>query len=84
MSNNYSTQEKAAMFDRIYSYFANPMEMDFQCKECKLSVSKAENEKLRELCADMWDWLAPTAVGSGVPMQGLYERMLKLGVEVTH
>ena len=40
-----------------------------------------ENAKLRELCKDMWNWLAPTAVGGGAPLKGLYDRMRELGVE---
>ena len=43
---------------------------------------KAENDKLRELVKDMWDWLAPTAVGGGAPLKGLNERMRGLGIEV--
>lgn len=42
---------------------------------------KAENEKLRELVRDMWDWLAPTAVGGGAPLKGLHNRMRELGVD---
>ena len=42
----------------------------------------AENAKLRELVRDMWDWLAPTAIGGGAPLQGIAARMRELGVEV--
>lgn len=38
--------------------------------------------RLEELVRDMWDWLAPTAVGGGAPLKGLHERMRELGVEV--
>lgn len=41
-----------------------------------------ENMKLRELARDMWNWLAPTAVGGGAPLQGIVARMRELGVEV--
>ena len=43
---------------------------------------QAENAKLRELVRDMWDWLAPTAVGGGAPLKGLHDRMRELGIEV--
>lgn len=36
---------------------------------------------LEELVLDMWNWLAPTAVCGGAPMEGLYSRMAELGVE---
>lgn len=42
---------------------------------------KAENAKLRELLWDMWNWLAPTAVGGGAPLKGLRGRMHELGVD---
>ena len=42
----------------------------------------AENAELRELVRDMWDWLAPTAIGGGAPLQGIAARMRELGVEV--
>lgn len=45
-------------------------------------VVEDENAELRELVRDMWNWLAPTAIGGGAPMQGLYGRMHELGVEV--
>lgn len=41
-----------------------------------------ENAGLRELVRDMWNWLAPTAMGGGAPLKGLYERMRKMGVEL--
>lgn len=41
-----------------------------------------ENAELRELVRDMWEWLAPTAVGGGAPLKGLHDRMRELGVEV--
>lgn len=41
-----------------------------------------ESAELRELVLDMWDWLAPTAVGGGAPLKWLHNRMRKLGVEV--
>lgn len=47
-----------------------------------LQEARAENAKLRELVGDMWNWLAPTAVGGGAPLKGLYDRMRELGVEV--
>ena len=43
---------------------------------------QAENAELRELVRDMWNWLAPTAIGGGAPMQGIVARMRELGVEV--
>lgn len=46
-----------------------------------IDVLNAENEKLRELVRDMWDWLAPTAVGGGAPLRGLHNRMRELGVD---
>ena len=42
----------------------------------------AENAKLRELVRDMWDWLAPTAINGGAPLQRISARMRELGVEV--
>ena len=41
----------------------------------------AENARLRELVRDMWDWLAPTAIGGGAPLQGIVARMRELGVD---
>lgn len=41
-----------------------------------------ESAKLRELVRDMWDWLAPTAVGGGAPLKRLHNRMRELGVDV--
>ena len=38
-----------------------------------------ESAKLRELVWDMWDWLAPTAVGGGAPLKRLHNRMRELG-----
>lgn len=49
--------------------------------ERRVTELLAENAKLRELCKDMWNWLAPTAVGGGAPLKGLYDRMRELGVE---
>ena len=43
-------------------------------------LAESDNTKLRELVRDMWDWLAPIAVGGGVPMKGLHSRMRDLGV----
>lgn len=41
----------------------------------------AENAKLRKLVRDMWNWLAPTAMGgSRVWLQKLSNRMRKLGI----
>lgn len=44
--------------------------------------AKAENAKLRELVRDMWNWLAPTAVGGAAPLKGLHDFMRDLGIEV--
>ena len=43
---------------------------------------QAENAKLRELARDMWNWLAPTAIGGGAPLQRIVACMRELGVEV--
>lgn len=43
---------------------------------------QAENEKLRELVRDMWNWLAPTAINGGAPLQMIVTHMRMLGVEV--
>ena len=45
-------------------------------------VQEEENAKLRELVRDMWDWLAPTAINGGAPLQRIVARMRELGVEV--
>ena len=50
--------------------------------EVGLAMRADENAKLRELVRDMWDWLAPTAIGGGAPMQRIAARMRELGVEV--
>lgn len=46
----------------------------------KLDQMQVENNKLRELARDMWDWLAPTATTSGAPLKELHGRMDELGV----
>lgn len=48
------------------------------------AAHERENSKLRELVQDMWYWLAPIAVGCGVPMKGLRRRVRELGIEVRH
>jgi len=42
---------------------------------------REKNAKLRKLVRDMWNWLAPTAVGGGAPLKGLHNRMHELGVD---
>ena len=43
---------------------------------------EAENAELRELVRDMWNWLAPTAINGGAPLQRIVACMRELGVEV--
>lgn len=40
-----------------------------------------DESELRELVLDMWNWLAPTAVGGGAPLKWLHNRMRELGVD---
>lgn len=50
--------------------------------EDRLVALENENDRLRELVRDMWNWLAPSAIGSGAPLQGIHGHMRKLGIEV--
>ena len=55
--------------------------MAFSKEHDRAEFLMRENAKLRELVEDMWNWLAPTAVGGGAPLKGLYDYMRELGVE---
>lgn len=47
-----------------------------------LKHESEQTEKLRDLVGDMWDWLAPTAIGGDAPLQRIAARMRELGIEV--
>jgi len=57
-------------------------EHDESCAWDRVQKAEYENAKLRELVRELWDWLAPAAVGGGAPLKGLYDRMRDLGIEV--
>lgn len=49
MAENYTLYEKAAIFDRIHSYFTDPIGRDDSRVEQELKEVRVENAKLREL-----------------------------------
>ncbi len=72
-------------FDRRNHDFSKSMtDAQFAYIEAERRVTEleAENEKLRKLVRDMWNWLAPTAVGGAAPLEGLHDCMRELGIEV--
>lgn len=95
MSESFTTNEKVAIFDRLYSYLTDPMGHDDPPVESELEKTKADNAKLRELVNDMWICIAHGSEGwdctgcrrdpDNVCIMGISEfshRMRELGIEV--
>lgn len=80
----HTIEERNALIDMCNELKAENAKLRQQLADVTESMGRMEERcaKLRELVRDMWDWLAPIAVGGGVPMKGLHSRIHKLGVEV--